>query len=772
MLSYLQNFVKNYSDLTELFRPLLKEKHDWFWTHRHDEAMMKIRSMDSWMPALRIFRPGKPLQLHVDVSSHGLGAMLMQDGEPVYFASRHLTSAEMKYPQISRHLTSAEMKYPQIEKELLALVWAFERLDLYTYGHRVTAFTDHKPHVGLKEKPLDHLSTRQQRFMGRLQRYDFDLQYMPGKDLVVADCLSRAPVEAAAELETKKFMDTDLDAHQIFVSALEYSYLSDKLRHRLQEEAANDQEYQNVVRATEMGWTEEDKVRTGEYWGFKSDIFLEDGLLFWRGRPVIPENARPRFLESIHRGHVGINASLKRAQAVWWPQLKSDVKRHRVTCHTCQANTDHQAREPMKSFEIPQAPGLVIASDFFDCGKAEYILFTDLFSGWVEFTRVKTKDTKNLIMTLRAYMMRNGIPRVFHSDRGSAYTSREFEEFCKNMGIARHDASAKHERGNAHAEAAVKQIKKYLNRCNNQDDLVKAILAWHQTEKRPGRPSPAQIHMGRNLRDELHWEVKQEVVAWEDVRNWKNHDNEEAKKYFDRGTKELSSLDEGQEVFVSWDKEWKEGKILSKLDRPRSYKVQLENGETIERNRVKIRPNGTTHTRNPKKPVILDPILPLQERTRAEDRTDDEQPLWLHAEQRARSPGVADVGSHDLQQQRSNEGHRHAEQQLRPDAESEPAEPRTDDPARAESRAESPADGAGEHDRLRHAPGPNQHGTGTMAVPALNNAWKDGLGTDMDQENRRMEESSTHGLQSGELHQDDDRPHRKKKRVIRLIEEC
>jgi hypothetical protein len=59
-----------------------------------------------------------------------------------------------------------------------------------------------------------------------------------------------------------------------------------------------------------------------------------------------------------------------------------------------------------------------------------------------------------------------------------------------------------------------------------------------------------------------------------------------------------------------------------------------------------------------------------------------------------------------------------------------------------------------------------------MAVPALNNAWKDGLGTDMDQENRRMEESSTHGLQSGELHQDDDRPHRKKKRVIRLIEEC
>jgi transposase InsO family protein len=476
--------------------------------------------------------------------------MLMQEGEPVYFASRHLTETEMKYPQI--------------EKELLAIVWAFERLDLYTYGHRVKTFTDHKPLIGLREKPLDHLSTRQQRFMGRLQRYDFELHYMPGKDLVVADCLSRAPVEKAEELARTKFMGTDLESHMIFVSALDYSYLSDELRKRLKHDAREDEVYQTVTRAVETGWPEEMRKDTGEYWGFKSDLFLEEEILFWRGRPVIPENARQRFMESIHRGHVGINASLKRAEAVWWPNIKKDVKSYRLTCHTCQANADNQTRELMQSFEIPKAPGLVVASDFFDCGKDEYVLFVDIFSGWVEFFNVKTKDAKNLIKALRTYMLRNGIPRVFHSDRGSAYTSKEFEDHCQSMGISRRDASAKHERGNAHAEAAVKQIKKYLKRCRNEDELVKAVLAWQQTERCPGRPSPAQIHMGRNLRDELHWEVRQAEIQWEDVRHWKEAKNMDAKKYFDKGTKLLSELDEGQEVFVRWKKEWREGTIQRK----------------------------------------------------------------------------------------------------------------------------------------------------------------------------------------------------------------
>jgi hypothetical protein len=423
-------------------------------------------------------------------------------------------------------------------------------------------------------------------------------------------------------------MGTDISNEQVFVSALTYSLLSDELKQRLQEDVETDSEYQNVIRAYEQGWPEERKIELGEYWTHKRDTFAEDGLLYWRNRPVIPEKARERLLQSIHRGHVGIRASLRRAERVWWPQIKTDVKNYIKSCHTCQSNSDQQRAEPMLSFEIPTAPGIAIASDFFDCEKDQYVLFTDLFSGWTEFFQVKTKDSKNLIRSLRSFMIRNGIPRVFHSDRGSAYTGNEFEKFCKDMSIRRTDASAKHERGNAHAEAAVKRVKKWLMRCRSEDELMKASLAWHQTPIMPGRPSPAQIHLGRNIRDELHWTVEKANISWEDVRSWKSKMNDEAKKYFDRGTRELEPLHDNQDVFVFTKGEWKEGKVLRKLERPRSYQVELKDGAILERNRVKLKPNRTEHSANPKRPVTLKLALPFQERREQAGRRDTEPWPW------------------------------------------------------------------------------------------------------------------------------------------------
>ena len=45
----------------------------------------------------------------------------------------------------SRALTKTEKEYAHIEKELLAIVYAAERFDQYTYGRIVTVQTDHRP---------------------------------------------------------------------------------------------------------------------------------------------------------------------------------------------------------------------------------------------------------------------------------------------------------------------------------------------------------------------------------------------------------------------------------------------------------------------------------------------------------------------------------------------------------------------------------------------------------------------------------------------------
>lgn len=56
---------------------------------------------------------------------------------------------------------------------------------------QVIVETDHKPLVSIFNKPLYKIPARLQRFMLRLQCYDFDVRYKPGKYLYVADTLSR-----------------------------------------------------------------------------------------------------------------------------------------------------------------------------------------------------------------------------------------------------------------------------------------------------------------------------------------------------------------------------------------------------------------------------------------------------------------------------------------------------------------------------------------------------------------------------------------------------
>ena len=69
--------------------------------------------------------------IQCDASEKGLGAALLQEGQPIAFASRALTDTETRYAQI--------------EKEMLAIVFAAEKFDQYTFGHSVTVQSDKNP---------------------------------------------------------------------------------------------------------------------------------------------------------------------------------------------------------------------------------------------------------------------------------------------------------------------------------------------------------------------------------------------------------------------------------------------------------------------------------------------------------------------------------------------------------------------------------------------------------------------------------------------------
>ena len=179
MVTYLDKFCCNLAELTRPLRDLLKGNSAWVWEQPQQMAMAKLKNAISSLPVLRLFDPALPVVVSVDASPVGIGAVLLQEGQPVAY---HSTS-----------LTDTQRRYFQIEKELLAVHFGLLRFAQFVYGQSVIVESDHKPLVGLLDKPIASCSPRIQRMRLQLQRFDFKLVYKPGKELFIADTLSRAP---------------------------------------------------------------------------------------------------------------------------------------------------------------------------------------------------------------------------------------------------------------------------------------------------------------------------------------------------------------------------------------------------------------------------------------------------------------------------------------------------------------------------------------------------------------------------------------------------
>ena len=55
----------------------------WQWQHKHDTAFEKVKELVTQATLLIYYNPDEELTVHCDASNKGLGAALMQNGQPV-----------------------------------------------------------------------------------------------------------------------------------------------------------------------------------------------------------------------------------------------------------------------------------------------------------------------------------------------------------------------------------------------------------------------------------------------------------------------------------------------------------------------------------------------------------------------------------------------------------------------------------------------------------------------------------------------------------------
>lgn len=570
-INYLSRFLPSLSDTLEPIRQLVKQDIEWHWNDTQEKALTKVKQLITNAPVLAYYNPEGDLTIQCDASGKGLGAALLQDGRPIAYHSRALTDTETRYASI--------------EKEMLAVVDAMERFHQYTFGRFTQVISDHKPLEMIIKKPLSKAPKRLQGMLLRLQKYDFDIRYSPGKTMVIADTLSRAYSPYAHSPEPYEE-----------VNMVTFLPIRDERLEELRTETTQDETLQMLKKTILKGWTEQrDELpeQLTPYYSYRDELAVQDGLIFKGSRVVVPQKMRKDMMIKIHSSHLGTDGCLRRArECLFWPHMTSDIRQYISTCDVCRTYETSQQKETLISHELPSRPWEKVGTDLFTWEQSEYLIVVDYYSNFWEIDKLEDSTSKTVVEKLKTHFARYGSPTQVISDNGPQFIAETFSRFAIMWDFEHLCSSPGHSQSNGKAESAVKTAKRILTKAKKAGtDHHMAFLDHRNTPTHGLTTSPAQRLHNRRTRTLLPMSetlLRPKVIN--DADSMKRQLDKRAEQY-NKTAKDLKPLEEGDIVrmkpLVQGQKGWTKAVVTKRLDE-RSYVVETPNG-VYRRNRVHLK---------------------------------------------------------------------------------------------------------------------------------------------------------------------------------------
>ncbi|XP_061180813.1 uncharacterized protein K02A2.6-like [Saccostrea echinata] len=416
-------------------------------------------------------------------------------------------------------------------------------------------------------KPLYKTPKRLQSMLLRMQKYEVNLKYRPGKNMELADTLSRAylPNEKPSKAESA------VEA----INMLQFLPIAPNRLKDIQDETAKDNTLQNLGSSIRNGWPD-CKTLVPElivpYFEIRDELSIQNGVIFKGDRAVIPQALRKDMLTRIHSSHLGIEGCPRRArESVYWPQMNAEVKDFIQKSETCRTFDNNQGKEPLQHHEVPPRPWAKLGLDIFTFDQRNYLIVTDYFSNFFEIDALDRMTSHEIIKRLRAQFARHGIPDLCVSDNGPQFASEEFAKFAQLWEFQHVTSSPHYPQSNGKAEQAVKVAKQILKKAKHaKSDPYLALLDFRNT--------PTQ-HEGTSPPKDAPFEK-------EKIDNAKQKQAE----YYNRSAHPLSQLSVGETVRVKTpNRPWEKGTVTEAIPERRSYKVTTEAGANYTRNRKHLR---------------------------------------------------------------------------------------------------------------------------------------------------------------------------------------
>lgn len=461
--NYLRSFIHNFAEIMSPISDLLQLKSkDFVWTSEAESAFQQIKLTLADQAQRHYPDFSRQFELSVDASSVAVAATLSQGGKPIAFESRLLSKAEKNYSTTDR--------------EFLALVTAFKKFRHYLVKHDCIVTSDHKPLLGLiKGKPRNGRHARYQQI---LEEFQFELRYIPGKDNVLPDTLSRL-----VSLNDEYVNDETLNALTM-VNAMQSEILEAQM---------TDTECKSLLNSLREGSEFKSPLRAPDKWSIE-----QDSLLCHSNRIYVPQSKRENIVKRFHEsGHFCTKTTVQKIRERYiFPNMWSIVRKVVSSCFTCQQQKNYGVKKA-PCLSLPETgPFEFVCIDLVGpltlSGNHKYLLtMMDNYTKWVEVAPLNCIDANSVAKAfIKSWIYRWGPPVVLHSDRGTQFESSLMTSVCEILGIKKSRTTAWHPEGNGSLERFHRTLKDRL-RCSQRnwiDALDEVVFEFRATPNQSGSP--------------------------------------------------------------------------------------------------------------------------------------------------------------------------------------------------------------------------------------------------------------------------------------------
>lgn len=445
------------------------------------------------------------------------------------------------------------------------------------------------------KKNFELCPPRLQRMLLRLQRYDFKLVFKRGKELHIADTLSRACINNADDIN---LCTEEIEAQ--VCSVITNLEITDHQLSKLTHLTDVDDELKLLKQYIVNSWPMHKKqlpdvVR--HYWNFKDELSLCKNLVLRGTAILIPKCMREEMLHRLHYTHCGINKTTLRAKGViFWPGMYTQIESMILSCETCILYSKSNRKEPLKPHPVPNLPWEKIGIDFLELEGQVYMIVIDYYSKYTEVFSLPSMKSVTVISKLKSIFSRHGIPKVVFSDGGTQFTASTFQEFSKAWGFSHKTSSPLYAQANGMVERTVQTLKNMLVKAvHDKKDLYLTMLEYRNTPLTDKIPSPAEMLYCCRLRGILP--CTQNVLkprVFKNVRKDLLERQTVQKCNFDKAARPMRKLLVGENVLIKLlNDKWIKCTVVGYKPESNGRAYVLKNcvsGKVYVRNRFHIKP--------------------------------------------------------------------------------------------------------------------------------------------------------------------------------------